>query len=235
VATLPVTVVTCNFSERGQFKMKRKKQSKSARAKQNRRTRKSRRAASAMKRNAKRTNHTKSRKHLAGRKKRRIKGPTTARQYYALSRREQETWDSVAHVISRMRDGVSLSKASEEFAIQSRIVVELGRSALRIRNGQYVPTKTDRLLRLLIVLSIEGKKEIATRDSDQASLVGGHWAAVQRYLQTGDDSALLRFKGRKVTDASGRRHLLLTDLKELDRQASAGVLSFESIYPSSVR
>lgn len=161
--------------------------------------------------------------------------PTTARQYYAMPERERENWDSVAHVISRMRRGVSLSKASEEFAIESSSVVELGHPALRKRNGRYVVTKTDRLLRVINALLVEGKREIATRDSRQASIVGSHWAAVQRYLQTGDDSALLRFKGKKVTDASGKRHLLLTDLKEIDRQAAAGVLSFESMYAGGAR
>jgi hypothetical protein len=134
-----------------------------------------------------------------------------------------------------MRDDISLPKASNEFGIAPSAVVELGRSALRMRNGQYVPTKTDRLLRVITILTVEGKKEIATRDSRQASLVGGHWAAIQRYLQTGDDAALLRFKGKKVTDASEKRHLLLTDLAELNRLASAGVLSFESMYAGGSR
>jgi hypothetical protein len=156
--------------------------------------------------------------------------PTTARQYYSMSQREQETWDMVTHVISRMRHRGSLRKASKEFGIAPNVVVRLGRSALRKRNGRYVATKTDTLLRVLSILGAGGKKEIATRDSRQASFAGGHWAAIQKYLQTGDDSALQRFKNKKITDANGKRHLLLTDLKELDRQASAGVLSFESMY-----
>jgi len=129
-----------------------------------------------------------------------------------------------------MRNGVSLPKASKEFGIAPSTVIELGRSALRRRNGRYDATKTDRLLRVHSALITKGKNEIATRDSRQASLVGGHWAAVQRYLQTGDDSALTKFKGRYVTDASGKRYFFLTDLRQLDRLASAGVLSFESIY-----
>src|SRR5215469_5250846 len=115
--------------------MKRKKRSRSARAKHNRRTRKSRRAASQMKRKAKRTKHARSPKRLAGRRKLHIRRPTTARQYYAMSPREQEIWDSLAHVISRIRDGVPLLKASEEFGIAPTIVVKLGRPALRKRNG----------------------------------------------------------------------------------------------------
>jgi hypothetical protein len=163
------------------------------------------------------------------------RAPTTARQYHAMSQKDQETWDSVAHVISKIRHGVPLPKASKEFGIAPSTVVELGRPAVRKKNGRYVATKTDHLLRVVTILTAKGKKEIATRDSRQASLIGSHWAAVQKYLQTGDDSALLRFKGIKVTDAIGKRHLLLTDLAELNRLASAGVLSFESMYAGGSR
>jgi hypothetical protein len=165
----------------------------------------------------------------------RFKKPNTARQYFSLSPKNQETWDSLAHVIARIKEGVSLTKASKEFGVERRIVIELWRPALRKRNGRYVATKTDRLLRVLIILTAKGKKQIATRDSRQASLAGGHWAAVQRYLDTGDDSALQKFKGQKVADASGKRHALLTDLKELVRQGSAGVLRFESMYAGGAR
>lgn len=156
--------------------------------------------------------------------------PTTTRQYFSMSPNDQETWDSIAHVITRIREGVPLARASKEVGIAPEIVVDLGRPALRKKRGRYVATKTDHLLRMISTLTVNGKKLLATRDSRQASLVGGHWAAVQRYLQTGDDSALRRFKNKRVTDASGKRHSLLTDLQELDRQASAGVLSFESMY-----
>jgi len=134
-----------------------------------------------------------------------------------------------------MRDGVSLPKASKEFGLAASTVVELGHPALRRKNGRHVATKTDRLLRVVSILKAKGRQEIATRDSRQASLIGSHWAAVQRYLQTGDDSALLKFKKTRVLDASGKHHRLLTDLKELVRQASAGVLSFESMYAGGSR
>jgi len=216
--------------------MKRKKQSATARAKRNRRPHKSQRRASSMQRKTKRTSHATGSKRAARRRRaRHVKRPTTARQYFAMSQKDQETWDSVAHVISRMRDGASLRQASEEFGLAASTVVELGRTALRKKNGRYVATKTDRLLRVVSILKAKGKKEIATRDSRQASLIGSHWAAVQKYLQTGDDSALLEFKKTRVIDASGKRHLLLTNLAELNRQASAGVLSFESMYAGGSR
>ena len=211
--------------------MKRKKQRKSAKAKHNLRSGKFRRRPSLKQRDTKRIARIKRRKNVIGRGSNGdIRRPTTARQYFAMSQKDRETWDSAAHVVTAVRDGVPLAKASKEFGIAQSTAIELGGPALRKRNGRYVATKTDNLLRVHTILSVKGKNVIATRDSSQASLVGAHWAAVQRYLQTGDDSALLNFKGKRVTDVSRKRHLLLTDLKELNRQASAGILSFESMY-----
>jgi hypothetical protein len=158
--------------------------------------------------------------------------PTTARQYFSRSTQFQETWDSVGQVISKMRSGrISLRRASKEIGINPDVVLKFGRSALRKRkNGKYAARKTDHLLRILSVLTPEGRSEIAVRDSHQASMLGKYWASVQRYLQTGDDSALRKFKGKKITDASGKRHPLITDLSQLDALGSAGVLSFESLY-----
>ena len=165
-------------------------------------------------------------------KSRRERVPTTARQYYSRSRKFQETWDSVAHVISKMRsERVSLRKASKEFGIDPNMVLKLGRSALRKqRNGKFAAKKTDRLLRIMSVLTPKGRREVAIRDSRQASLLGKYWAAVQKYLQTGDDSALRELQGKKITDASRKRHALVTDLNQLNTLGSAGVLSFESLY-----
>jgi hypothetical protein len=166
----------------------------------------------------------------------RFKKPNTARQYFSLSPNNQETWDSIGHVISKMREGMTLPKAAKEFSLPPKTVITLGRSALRKqKNGRYVAKKTDRLLRVVNALTTKGRKEIATRDSRQASLVGGHWAGVQKFLQTGDDSTLLKFDKKKIVDASTKRFVLLTDLKELERLGSAGVLSFESLYAGGAR
>jgi hypothetical protein len=90
------------------------------------------------------------------------------------------------------------------------------------------------LLRVVIVVSeSKGPVEIATRGSREASKAGKHSAAVHRYLETGDDSALRRFQRQFIIDAQGNRISLLTDEDELDRLGSAGELSFESLYARS--
>jgi hypothetical protein len=81
-----------------------------------------------------------------------------------------------------------------------------------------------------MVVSEDGLREVATRDSRQASNAGKQSAAVLRYLQTGNASRLGQFKGEYIIDAVGERVPLLTDLEELDELGSAGVLSFESLY-----
>jgi hypothetical protein len=132
------------------------------------------------------------------------------------------------------RDSVSLQQASREYGIDPRTMIRLGGSALRkAANGRYAAKPIDRLLTVLRVLTRVGLREVAIRDSRLASLVAEHANAVQKYLQTGDDSALRKLKRRSITDARGKRVRLLMDLEEIDRLGSAGVLSFEYLYARS--
>jgi hypothetical protein len=73
-------------------------------------------------------------------------------------------------------------------------------------------------------------RNVAVRNSRDASLAGKYWNAVHTWVALGDASALAQFAGVQIVDAKGRRVLLLTDLRTLSRLAGAGVLSFESIY-----
>ncbi len=102
-------------------------------------------------------------------------------------------------------------------------------------NGQYLAQPPDTRLRRLLIPTPEGVREVVIRGSKEASRLGKFWASTQKYFQTGDDTALLRFKDKTFTDASGIRHVFPTNLKQLDRLASAGVLSFESIYAGGGR
>jgi len=172
-------------------------------------------------------------KQRAGRSTRALHtAPRSAREFLARSERFQDRWTRVTHVISKMRaDGVSLTQASREFGVDPRTVLRLGRSALRKRrNLRYAAKPKDRLLRVLTIPSPGGLREIAVRDSREASRLGGYWAAVQKCLVTGDASGIEKFQGKRIVDARGKRIPLLTNLAELDRLGSAGALSFESLY-----
>lgn len=158
--------------------------------------------------------------------------PRTGEDFFARPEQFQDEWNRINHVISRMRaDGVSLRQAAREFEISPRKVIRLAGSALRKRaNGRYAARAQDTRLRVMVVLTPEGLQEIVLRDSQQASRLAEYWDAVQRYVQRGDDSALRKFRGQHITDGSGEKILLLTAVAELDLQANAGNLSFESLY-----
>jgi hypothetical protein len=85
-------------------------------------------------------------------------------------------------------------------------------------------------LRVLVIPTRKGLGEIGTRDSRQASQLGRYWTAVERYRDIGDASALRELKVKYIIDANGKRVRLLTNLVELDRLGTAGVLKFESLY-----
>jgi hypothetical protein len=158
--------------------------------------------------------------------------PRTAEEYFARSERFQDTWTRVEHAVSKMRaDDISLQQASREFGLSPGTVIRWGGSALRKRrDGRYAARPTDNLLRVLVILTSGGLREFAVRDSRQASLLAEYWAAVQRYLETGDASALRKIRRKTITTADGKKVRLIKDLAELDRLGSAGVLSFESLY-----
>src|SRR5712691_8207776 len=130
--------------------------------------------------------------------------PRTAEEFFAMSKQFQDRWTRATHVISKIRaDGVSLHRAAREFGLGPRVVLRLAGPALRKRaNGRYAAKASDRLLRILALPARDGMREIATRDSREASLVAEYWIYVNRYVdpESGDASSLRKFKGRYVTD-----------------------------------
>jgi hypothetical protein len=182
-----------------------------------------------MRRQAKRKSAKKSRSRRAGRK---FVAPRSEEQYFAKSIEFQDKWNRATHAISKMRaDGLSLRQASREYGIDARTVVRWGGSALRKgSNGRYAARTSDRLLRVMVIPTRKGSREVATRDSREASRIAEYSNAVREYNQTGNDAALRKLPRKTVTDASGKRVRLITDPADLDRLGSAGVLSFESLY-----
>jgi hypothetical protein len=164
--------------------------------------------------------------------KRRVLVPRTAKQFAGLPRQTQDRWIRITQAISKMRsDRVSLREASRELDLDPSVLTRLGKSALRKRkNGKYVAKPADNLLRILVIPTPEGTREVPIGNSEQASLLGQYWDAVQRYLQTGDTSGLEKFKRKRIALADGKRIQLITDQEQLSKLGHAGVLSFESLY-----
>jgi|SRR5579872_5610032 len=161
--------------------------------------------------------------------------PKTIEEFYAMPEKMQELYLAVLTLVGLMRRRMSRTCAMRELGLTRAQVDGFGSTAFRkLKNGRYVAKAYDGLLRVVMVVSEDGLREVATLDSRQASKAGRHSAAVQRYLQTGDDSVLTQFRGKYLIDAKGERVPFLTDLQELDRSGSAGILNFESLYARSL-
>jgi hypothetical protein len=128
-------------------------------------------------------------------------------------------------------DGASFEAALNESGLSRTTALRLVKSALRkMPNGRYVATRNDRLLRVLVVPSVDGLIEVVTRDSREASRVAAYLNAVHVYLAEGDADGLDAFRGVRVQGIDGASIELLTEPATLEWLGSAGVLSFESIY-----
>lgn len=164
------------------------------------------------------------------------KPPRTLKEYLERSRSFQTTWDLITQIPAKMRsENISATRAARDLNVSPSQVFRWARPAFRkLSSGKYVAKRTDRLLRVLVMPSNKGLIEIAVSDSREASLLGEYWNAVDRFLRTGDSSGLQQLRKKRITDAGGKKIRLLTNLEELNRQASAGVLRFESLYGKTV-
>jgi len=147
--------------------------------------------------------------------------------------RQAEARERALAALARMRrQKSSLSAAAEAEHTNPRTVKRYVGSALRREGpgGRYRPTASDRIRRTLHVLTSEGVQTVTVRDSRQATKLAEYWAAVHRYLETGDASGVRQYEGKFITDINGKRIPFLTDLRELDRLGNAGQVSFESLY-----
>lgn len=160
---------------------------------------------------------------------------TTIEQFFALPQRSQDMVLAMPEAVSLMRsNGIPARRAAGAAGISRSTLIRRGGSALKkLANGRYATKPNDHLFRPVIVVSENGPVEVATRNFREASIAGKHSSAVERYIYTGDDSALRRLPRNYIIDAQGKRIELLTDLDELDRLGSEGELSFESLYKRS--
>jgi hypothetical protein len=145
--------------------------------------------------------------------------------------REQLTQAHAFEALSLMRTRqLSLRQAAREVDESPAAVVRrIGPALRKDRRGRYVARASDHLVREMEILTRDGKAIVKVRGSKTASLVGSHWNAVKDFLEN-RPTALRQFRGQEIRTGRSVHHLL-TDPRRLHRLASAGEVSFESIYP----
>lgn len=89
---------------------------------------------------------------------------------------------------------------------------------------------TDDRRREMLVISLGVAKRRMLRGYEQASLNGGHLAAVGQFIRSNTIEFLTPFVGLSIIDARGKSHPLETDPNVLLRLASAGSEVFHDVY-----
>jgi hypothetical protein len=136
-------------------------------------------------------------------------------------------------VLGFMRhNNVSLTAAAKAERIDPRTVRRYVGSAI-VRTGQrktYRAKPHDRFTRPLNFLTAQGEIPILVRGSRAASKIGEYLNAIKRSRNSGDISAIVKFRKKTIRALDGSRHEFLTDTNALDRLADAGLLEIEGLY-----
>jgi hypothetical protein len=125
-----------------------------------------------------------------------------------------------ALALMRRKKGLSVSAAAKAEHTSLGTIKRYAGSALRQHcpGGHCRISAYDRIARTLNFLTPQGPVAITVRDSKIASQIGEHANAVRTQRNTGDLSALKRFKGKFVR-ADGVTYNFITDPEILDKLA----------------
>jgi hypothetical protein len=150
-------------------------------------------------------------------------------QVHRLGSSEQLARRQALEALGLMRrDGLSLRRAAARAETTPAAVIRHAGPALaRTPGGRYRAAPADHLFRPLLVLTTSGLVELDISDSAVASVIGSHWSAIGRFLETGDATRLGPFRGRRIG-----RFVLETDPALIEELGRRGELSFEDIYRS---
>jgi hypothetical protein len=154
------------------------------------------------------------------------KAKNSAKFFASLTRREKQTRTKGLHALEDMRKGDSATAAARKAHTTVRSMNKhVGSELSRSESGRYAATKGDRLYTIMNVVTVDGTREVAVRGSHQRSKVARHFAAVRRFLRTGDDEPLRKFEGEKVGGLQ-----LETDPEVLEERGRLHEFDFPELY-----
>jgi hypothetical protein len=151
------------------------------------------------------------------------------KEYSALPHAEKLRREKALKALGLVRRGLSLRSAAKQLETPPQSVVSIVGSALKKDRGRYVPTKGDRRLRVMVIPTRQGPKEVAFYSFATAQKISRYDEAVKALSLRGDYGPIQRLKDTKIF-ANGEWIELLTDIDELERLDRSHALSFESIY-----
>ncbi len=137
--------------------------------------------------------------------------PLHKRLWSMLSSKEQSARERSLEILSlARRNGTPLSQLSEEHQISIGTVLR-NTNAFKKINGRWVPKKSDRISRVLLINENGNEVFIEINNPGQATLIGKYHSAVKEYLNTGNTDVLADFDGKRIKGSSGKWHTFETN------------------------
>lgn len=118
-------------------------------------------------------------------------------------------------VLGKMRDNVSLTKASKEVGLDFETIKQhLGRALFK-RRKRWQVIKTDKIERQMQFYERGKIKSIVVTNSKDASIIGQYFNDVKKSLDTGNGETLEKYKKLELKDSKGKKHRLETRLDKI--------------------
>lgn len=118
-------------------------------------------------------------------------------------------------VLRSMRKGNSLNLASHNVGLSIKHIKQyLGKTIYKSK-GRWIARKFDIIERSMRIYSQGRIKTVLVRNSSDAKLIGQYYSAVRKYLQTGDQTILHKYKDVQIEDANGISHSLETNPEKI--------------------
>lgn len=158
-------------------------------------------------------------------------GTASLRMWETAGLQGQPKYDASIEVLRLRRAGLSWTKATRQAGITKDTALRYtGAAYEQDAKGRWIPKKSDRLYRSMRFHDGRGWFWVEPANSREANKLAAYQRAVKRYLETGDDRGLRKFKRMMLKTRQKTSLPFLTDLDQLDRLGEAGQLSFEDLY-----
>ncbi len=139
--------------------------------------------------------------------------PIYKRSWSELTNIERTSREKSLEVLSKVRKGESLAKASKELHTSPKTVIK-NTNVFKKVNNKWVAKKQDKISRLMDIYE-NGKQEwIEVKDSRTASIIGRYNSAVKEFLRTGNADILKQFR-KPIKDSKGNIHYFETDPEKI--------------------
>ncbi|MHB8371416.1 MAG: helix-turn-helix transcriptional regulator [Thermoplasmataceae archaeon] len=143
--------------------------------------------------------------------------PVYKRSWSAITKRELNHREKSLDVLSKVRKGQSLTKASTELHTSPEAVIK-NTGAFKKVKGKWIAKSQDRISRIMSIYE-NGKQEwVEIKDSRIASKIGKYNSAVNEFLRTGNTKVLKQFR-KPFKDFNGKKHYFETNPDKLNEIA----------------